>query len=230
MSEKPLFGDSRLKLSRAKKHITELADLSEEHFSKNPPQNEFTRGPDNEDGTPHYSIKQTLKRAPAEFDSILGDAIHNLRSALDLMAVDLVRSVGGNTKGVYFPFCDKPDELDEAIKRRKFHRAGDDAITLLKSYQPYNGGNKLLRAIHDFDVQDKHHSIILTGMVAMAGLNVGMVDGKPVITPTFNENVEMTFPDDSVFPREPVIQTLEDMLKLVTAVVEQFEAMVTARA
>jgi hypothetical protein len=47
--------------------------------------------------------------------AIVGDIIHNLRAALDLAACDLVRIRGGNDNGVYFPFCNEPDELARSM-------------------------------------------------------------------------------------------------------------------
>jgi hypothetical protein len=40
------------------------------------------------------------------------------------------------------------------------NRCGNDVVKVLKSLQPYKGGNKLLRTIHDMDIADKHQSLI----------------------------------------------------------------------
>jgi hypothetical protein len=40
--------------------------------------------------------------------AIMGDVIHNLRSALDPRH-ELAKAAGHSDKGVYFPFCDQPE-------------------------------------------------------------------------------------------------------------------------
>jgi hypothetical protein len=110
-------------------------------------------------------IKMDWDGPPEIIGAIVGDIIHNLRASLDLAACDLVRLRGGNDNKVYFPFCDRPEELDEMIRRRNFKRAGPRAVALLHELRPYRNGNVALRAIHDLDVQDKHHSLIPGAMM-----------------------------------------------------------------
>lgn len=89
-----------------------------------------------------------------------GDAVHNMRSALDLLAIDVVAQSGGSTKGVYFPFAEDKTGLNEMIKRKKFHRATQEAQDLLWAHEPFKGGNGLLRGLHDLDIMEKHQVIL----------------------------------------------------------------------
>ena len=91
---------------------------------------------------------------------IIGDAVHNLRSALDILACDLAKLNGQSDDGVYFPFAKSESELDRQIAGRRFDRAGPAAVAELKALRPYKGGNTLLRGVHDLDIQDKHQFII----------------------------------------------------------------------
>ena len=159
----PLFKASNLKIERAIKHIAELERVIADHESAHPTKVTVSMEETaNHEGKPHrnFHIHAQAKKLPDEVSAIVGDAVHNLRAALDLMSVDLAGLRTTNTKGVYFPYSNTPDDLDLMIRKRNFDRAGEDAVTLLRSLQPYHGGNLALRALHDLDIQDKHHSLI----------------------------------------------------------------------
>jgi hypothetical protein len=100
------------------------------------------------------------KPMPIKFSSLIGDFVHNLRTALHLLVCDLVTINGKSAKEVYFPFCATAAELPCMIRDRKIHRAGPDVVALIESIKPYSGGNIALRAIHDLDVTDKHRALL----------------------------------------------------------------------
>ncbi len=54
--------------------------------------------------------------------AITGDAIHNLRTSLDLMASELARISKRPDNDVYFPFAVSADKFEHAIKSRHFDR------------------------------------------------------------------------------------------------------------
>jgi len=163
--------------------------------------------------------------------AILGDAIHNMRSALDLMAVSLVDEAKGNTNGVYFPFAESGDELDPMIKRRNFHRAPEEAVDLLRTLAPYKGGNVALRAIHDLDIEDKHKTLIphlamtTTPELSMVG---SIADGtvELVMAPGAAPTVEFLFPEGTGLHGQPIIPTLHELVKLVSGILDTFEAII----
>ena len=114
------------------------------------------------------------KPVPIKFSALIGDFIHNLRTALDLLVCDLVTINGKSTKEVYFPFCASPAELPRMIRDRKIYRAGPDIVAYIESLKPYTGGNIALRAIHDLDVTDKHHALlpVISGVKSSARKNL----------------------------------------------------------
>ena len=118
-----------------------------------------------------------------EMGAIVGDIIHNLRSALDLLACDLVLANGGNPKGVYFPFFKTADGLNKKIKDRDFNRAGPDAVALLTRYQPYEGGDSPLYAIHLLDIIDKHRMLVLNDDYASWTVETSSSGVQTVSTP-----------------------------------------------
>ncbi|EFH10865.1 hypothetical protein HMPREF0731_2913 [Pseudoroseomonas cervicalis ATCC 49957] len=155
------FRGSRLKIERAKHHLDSLQKQIEDYIYSKP----FKIGI--KDNGWRYGPKIKIERDPPFFlPTIIGDIVHNLRVSLDLLASDLVRINGGNTKGVYFPFCESSKDLKSTIKQRNLHRASVEAQNLIISLKPYKGGNSLLRALHDLDITDKHKMLIpaITGI------------------------------------------------------------------
>jgi hypothetical protein len=217
-----IFALSRAKVIRAKGLITELEADAADYLATRPLTAWFQP-----DGTVnvHYEAV-TLKPA-----MIVGDCIHCLRSALDLMASELARINGKSDKSVYFPFSNEADGLDEQIKARHFNRAGDDAVALLKTFQPYRGGNMALRAIHDFDILDKHSGIVLSGnqrqfrLEAMLNLQTGE-NSIAVHDTTMRYVFPTTIPD---FAEKDVVETLQRFVELIEGILEAFAALVAAR-
>ena len=149
------FYQSRLKLRRAISHINDAEALINEYLEKGP-----ILLSENKNGD-YVNFEFTIIAEPAEMlPAVIGDAIHNLRTALDLLACDLVRRNGKNIKNVHFPFADKASNFEGAIALRKMNRAAPADLDILRSLKPYTGGNDLLRAIHDLDIEDKHTAII----------------------------------------------------------------------
>src|SRR5262249_30267824 len=104
---------------------------------------------------------------------------------------------------------------------------------------PYKGGNKALRALHDFDIQDKHHSLIpATSQITTSpigplldpnGHPVGFAEGKlqmriDLATPP---KLVHTFPQDSALSGEPIVPTLHQLVELVTKIIDSFEMITT---
>jgi hypothetical protein len=94
---------------------------------------------------------------------IIGDAINNLRSALDhLIYAIAVYESGSNPppdeKRLAFPICDTFGEFKDAAKRIKSLTA--DVRTAVESVQPYNRTHPMLPALlailRDFNNTDKH--------------------------------------------------------------------------
>jgi hypothetical protein len=224
----PQFAQPHQKLRRAAVHIKTLEGAINDFFKTNWYTCDFTRDSDG------YHLNVIVHGSPREFGEIVGDAVHNLRSALDLLAVEVVSRNGGNSKSVYFPFADSAEMLEQMIKRRNFHRASDADLATLRQLQPYTGGHPLLRSLHDLDIQDKHHSLIPhaalittpnVGVKLDGGGNpVGFAEGKLELQVDPNEppTVKFMFPDNSVFAGKEVVPALWQLHDCVSDVVAQF--------
>jgi hypothetical protein len=156
------FEAPRLKLRRARRHLAELAADVDAFMAREPFRLVVEEWELNAKvgHTSHAWVVRIKEPIPSEFSAVLGDVLHNLRAALDLLACDLVRAKGGDVKHVYFPFCADPADLNAMIKRRGLYIAGPEAVEAIESLKPYKGGNTALRAIHDLDILDKHQALV----------------------------------------------------------------------
>jgi len=133
----------------------------------------------NEEGT-HYVF--ALKPAwPTDlhdrWGAIIGEIVHDFRSALDQLVCEFVRLNGGEPGKMHtFPICgEEPSKGFEVEMRRQWtDRRGrprhgplfgvsEDAVALIESCQPYKGPNGArLRQLHDLWNTDKHETLIPT--------------------------------------------------------------------
>lgn len=126
-----LFAQARLKLDRAAKDIEvvekELENATAGH------ERAVTRF------LPHAIRMSSPISAVAanEIATGIGNAVHNMRSALDLTLVEAVRLNKKDCRGVAFPFSQDCVALTSprggAIKDKHANRAGEDVISLIKS-------------------------------------------------------------------------------------------------
>lgn len=111
---------------------------------------------------------QDLEQPPLLWGALLGEAIHNLRSALDHLAWQLIkRNRRPKGKPGYPILCTEPHEGFAAWARGSSSHpgmlfgAGQDAIALIEGTQPYHGGDcRLLRVLDRLWSADKHRFLI----------------------------------------------------------------------
>ena len=95
----------------------------------------------------------------------MGDAIHNLRTALDHLVWQLVEAGGGTPNDrTAFPIvaadAKAAQRYGSAVGQGEIAKISPGAFKLLESIQPYNGGDKTLVEIHELDIWDKHRLIL----------------------------------------------------------------------
>ena len=158
MPTKP-FDGAKLKIGRALKHAHDLKSEIDAYVSRDPAASFVQR----DKHTGDYSVVLKLREGvPAQLPAIFGDTVHNLRTALDLLANDLVSLAGVTPKNVYFPFAESEIALEQAIKDR-MKGAADDVLDIIRALKPYRGGNAVLRGLHDLDIMDKHKAVMKIG-------------------------------------------------------------------
>jgi hypothetical protein len=234
---------SKLKVERAKTHIDHLQIALKAYFGANPygVRQEF-----DVNGEDVNWIIHSTAPLPDEVYAIVGDAIHNMRSSLDHLAVTLAKANGATKLGdVYFPFG-RSREIFEASAKEKIKRLSTDARDMIRALQPYQGGNDFLFSLHALDNSDKHQTIIpvATRIGNMSGLmsfdrparvsrNIfGNVE-KGVLWLTvplgtqvkydFNIATDIAFTQVKAVEGQPVTATLEQFLNLVERILLAFE-------
>ena len=153
----PPLVDARAKLDRARLHIAELESQNASFLETKP-----------YDVTPEYYTEKDMTvyfldrftPVPVALPLIIGEAVHNLRSALDIAAWTAYRSDNTDEgRHIYFPIAKDattyPYESERKLKGVK--QSFKDAINTL---EPYAGGNDLLFGLHKLDLADKHQLLI----------------------------------------------------------------------
>jgi hypothetical protein len=164
------LGLIQVKIERAREHITDLDSAIHDFFHSKPYQVSTKR-----DATRRliYFVS-SVKPTPTRFATIAGDAIQNLRSALDHLAWQLfLIGTRGTADGnrVYFPIAH--DAITYNAKLRKLSCMRHDAITTLNTIQPYKGGTEhTLWVLHKLNNIDKHRLLVTVGSVYQS-FNVG---------------------------------------------------------
>ncbi|MGB8986909.1 MAG: hypothetical protein WCC37_09925, partial [Candidatus Sulfotelmatobacter sp.] len=155
-----MFTGSRLKIERAKKHINDLHNEIASFLKSDSHLIGIEKHPETGYDTPKLTI---TKPSPEGLALIIGDAIHNLHSALDLAVCEVVRDKFGATAAAHvkFPFDGvSRDQFIRTQKGRKIAEASPAIFDLILSIEPYKGGNDTLCALHDLDILDKHELLI----------------------------------------------------------------------
>ncbi|MGG7101016.1 hypothetical protein [Rhodococcus sp. 24CO] len=115
----------------------------------------------------------------ADWSVILGDTIHNLRSALDIWMYKYIVSTCPDElevehKNIYFPVCDTGKAFTSWKNRTGSYLSGD-MITALLEVQPYKLDAPLAQSamwlIHQFDIADKHREPLVMDLASQDGLS-----------------------------------------------------------
>jgi hypothetical protein len=217
------FALARTKLLRAHHFIEELEADQAEYASSKPVSIEpvFVDG---------VQVGMNLKQTAATLlpGAIAADAIHSLRTALDLIASELARRKGESDKHVYFPFGTDEAHFEGQIVRKNFHLAGDDAVALLRTFKPYATGNAELRALHDLDIQDKHRGLRLSASKYAVGRFRD--DGQSFEFFDHIQDFHYMFPETAGgLDGKGSIEALKDLAQMVEGILDAFLALVAAR-
>lgn len=167
---KDRMSEIKLKVERAGKHIDDLAAVCKAFINSTP----YTLDRETEPKTGYYHFSVTNMQAPPpEVGLIAGDAIHNLRSALDHLACQLVLANGNlPSRQTCFPIFDSESKY-QTMDTRKVQGMSPAAISAIDAAKPYKDGNNALYTLHELDIADKHHALLTTLVsVTQATINV----------------------------------------------------------
>src|SRR5438876_12182372 len=103
------FESSRRKLARAKHHLADLDQMEKSFIDGNP----YATITEPDPKRHHHMVckLKVIKPLPESFAEVVGDAVNNLRAALDHSCYALAVAGGKlKSKNAYFPFgCDAAD-------------------------------------------------------------------------------------------------------------------------
>jgi hypothetical protein len=242
----------RLKVERAKKHIIDL-EMAVSGFCQSKP---YAIGV-----KPHRVSEidnvtlfvEGLQDIPSHIPLILGDAVHNLRSALDHLAGQLVLGNGETpTRDTEFPICDPAKEYTSAFAKRKVKGMSVGAKELIREMQPRNSGDHTLWNLHSLDIADKHRLLITAQLASQDwGVNASgsghyfwfnrlsfaLVIGEEITNlpratyagqkhEDFQLALDIAFGQSEIVRGEPVLGTLNQIEEFTSGVVSKFERFV----
>ena len=232
----------RLKVQRANRHIDELIrrtapidpQLYELRVRKVP------RSVIHLDATEFELAYRPKKPIPETLGLIIGDAVHNLRAALDHFANVVIRTwLPANGKRAFFPMSSKWENFVSHSDFPAIEEAlPDTKDLLLKEVRPKDGPNEALWSFNTLDNDDKHNLIlptvafadisninITTGGGVLRNCGAGSDAARPMVIlrsswpitmhNDLNPAVDVKFGKGSPFENEPVIPTLTQISKLV---------------
>ena len=234
---------ARLKIDRARVLIRDALALVDVYTSS--ATCDFVIGLYPSDETQRVGVIQVREAVPPEVSLIVGDAVHNLRTALDHAVCSIAVANGKTIDGVSFPFARQEAEYDVAAKE-KVRKLPQAVRRLIKRLKPYGGGNNLLHLLHRLDLHDKHRSLLLHSIYlgAITGrfscdqpIQVNrtpfgsLTDGVHFATfpadAKFEQQLEITigvtFADVSGTDGQPVIDVLNTLADLVGRIIDIFD-------
>jgi hypothetical protein len=237
----------RLKVERAYRHINELISatepLSRDLYTIRVETNVELVG----DRIPYALMYRPTKPVPETLALIIGDAVHNLRAALDHLVSGIV-ATGVRER---FPVHPLRKNLEAAPVLNAIEQALPGAKRLiLEEIRPEDGPNETLWAFNGLDNDDKHNLILPTVTVATVrninarvgnnsyvDCSVGGDGSKPIAIfgtampmaaqGDFQTSVEVSF-RNGIFAGEPVVPTLTKIVEVVSKTIDSFERLIRA--
>jgi hypothetical protein len=250
-----MFDSAAKKIDWAEEHIRNLRERFRIFADSNP--YSFLTKADPKTGDLTFSLR-FQNPMPPEFGLIIGDAIHNLRTALDHMTWELIGLDNGTQDGsLHFPSREVRNDFEAVCDGIKTPRA--DTKAFFKGLAVYIGGQRQsLNGICILDNSDKHK--IITPLVSAGSVSnfriinpdgsVGVTFGTTTVaigpdgyfnimrmrggaTLELDNNTKATpevfFDQIKVFPFHAIIPTLTQLVNDVRNVREAFLAFVAKR-
>jgi hypothetical protein len=171
-----MFEGPRLKIKRANQHIADLQNAIDV-FVKT----DFCSfGIEFDANTGDHVVRfKMTKAAPCDLPLIIGDAIHNLRSALDLAYCEILAAIGQQpTDYSRFIFEEDREKLVTKLNSGPMKAAPDIIDVIADVIKPYKTAHNPLFILHNLDVSDKHFLLIPTfGVAELRNLDAQIVIG-----------------------------------------------------
>jgi hypothetical protein len=162
------FAAARLKVERANKHIADLDAI----ISALPKAYISTVEPNEKGGETIKYVAPDVSKIADNMAVIIGDAIHNLRVAVEYSYLGAIEKHVPSILDKYtkFPVGKTRKDVESALKNRKIDILCPKLFDrILAEIEPYEDRNCLVVFLHDLDVRDKHW--LLTPLMQLSWVN-----------------------------------------------------------
>lgn len=167
--QNPCLLGARAKISRAEHHLSDLNSRLRSLFASQPDRSGARHQYNPERQELIISLEKAAELGP-QVSLIIGDCIHNARSALDHMVCQLAilnrASRDAITKTAFPVYLTEP-EFNNFADRKVKPFITSDAFAEIKKLQPYYAGNAgvndVLWCLSQLDIFDKHRLLIVVG-------------------------------------------------------------------
>jgi hypothetical protein len=174
------FESPNLLIERAKKHFGELVTEGKAFFDSKPYVQAVEE--DKKTGEQLHKLKFTAPLPPT-LKVCASDIANNLRSALDQAVWCSVVDLGEQPdKKLHFPFGVSMESMENAIKGR-LQKVAPKVVTLIRSFQPYKGGDDLLWGLSKLSAANKHQMLVPVAATTDAMLVNNMTISGPASIP-----------------------------------------------
>jgi hypothetical protein len=153
------FGNAQLKVERAKKHIADL----EERIRTSPDAYPPSLKVDGKTGKEFLYYALTDRYFKTDIALLAGDAIHNLRCALDYAWCGTIEKLSPTAlnRWTHFPVPDSKQKLiGDLTKTGKISHTSALFDFMVERVKSHEGGDGDICAINSLDLQDKHTLLI----------------------------------------------------------------------
>lgn len=236
MNEQEWLVGSKAKIARAREHKTALQEAFDRIKTGG-----YIQTSQNYDGINDETIYRVhlLKPLPPRIATILGDLMHNTRSALDLMVSELIRANGHSVNHLNsFVIARNESAFENAVSGR-LKNVPEKAVRFFRRLKPFDGGNVLLWRLAELDNMQKHElllPVVIGGanvrvklrLPFLSALGVGIIvtdpeTGKSTAGDTFGWMTPQGVPemkelvDNGVFYHSRIGGSIEEEVQFVTA-------------
>ncbi len=240
-----MLESAKLKLDRANHHIRDLKSALDLFIQTYPDVVKIDHDADTGKVSVNIRLREEVP-TPSTLSLIIGDAIHNLRTALDHAIWELIGLDGGTQDWTNLPARDTRQKYDDACLKVKTPR--HDTKNFLINLAIYKDGTgKEVYGLHLLDNADKH--AVLTPVVGVCststvefmnnGQSIGSMHNATSasfsvppgtkLDPKSDFTVDIFFGDVAFVPKQPVIPTLVHLADVVADTLRQFEEFVRTR-
>jgi hypothetical protein len=137
-------------------------------------------------------LELQLPKPPLQISVIVGECLHNLRSALDYLVWQLVLANPPHepTSRNMFPICSSPELFADQLKRGRLKGVSLQAQSAIEDLQPFGDAEHPLSVLDALNNMDKHRNLNFTLAVA-SDLDLFWTRNGEVVTRTIigNEDV-----------------------------------------